>query len=111
SGSGPSMTVTSAGTAAGIILGTAAYMSPEQARGKAIDRRTDVWAFGCLLYEMLTGQPAFGGETVTDVLAAIVREEPDYTRLPPQARPRLERLLRRCLVKDPRERASDLGDV
>ena len=111
SGSGPSMTVTSAGTAAGIILGTAAYMSPEQARGKAIDRRTDVWAFGCLLYEMLTGSPAFKGETVTDVLAAIVHEEPDYTRLPPEARPRLERLLRRCLAKDMRERASDLGDV
>ncbi len=111
SGSGPSMTVTSAGTAVGMILGTAAYMSPEQARGKAIDRRTDVWAFGCLLYEMLTGSPAFTGETVTDVLAAIVHQEPDYARLPPEARPRLERLLRRCLVKDLRERASDLGDV
>ncbi|HET9299901.1 MAG TPA: protein kinase, partial [Candidatus Polarisedimenticolaceae bacterium] len=111
SGSGPSMTVTSAGTAAGMILGTAAYMSPEQARGKAIDRRTDVWAFACLLYEMLTAKPAFGGETVTDVLAAIVHEEPDYARLPREARPRLERLLRRCLAKDPRERASDLGDV
>ena len=109
--SGASPTITSAGTAAGIILGTAAYMSPEQARGKAVDRRTDVWSFACVLYEMLTGKPAFGGETITDVLAAIVHEEPDWSALPPAARPRLERLLRRCLVKDPRERTSDLGDV
>jgi Tol biopolymer transport system component len=105
------MTVTTAGTAAGMILGTAAYMSPEQARGKPIDRRTDVWAFGCLLYEMLTGNAAFTGETVTDVLAAIVHEEPDFARLPPAAHPRVARLLRRCLAKDPRERASDIGDV
>jgi Tol biopolymer transport system component len=105
------LTVTSVGTAAGIILGTAAYMSPEQARGKAVDRRTDVWAFGCVVYEMLTGATAFGGETVTDVLAAIVHEEPDWSRLPAPARPRLERLLRRCLAKEQRERASDLGDL
>ncbi len=110
-GAGGELTVTSVGTAAGIILGTAAYMSPEQARGKALDRRTDVWSFGCVVYEMLTGTSAFGGETVTDVLAAIVHEEPDWSRLPAAARPRLERLLRRCLAKDPRERARDLGDV
>jgi Tol biopolymer transport system component/predicted Ser/Thr protein kinase len=114
SGSGPSagsMTATSAGTIAGVILGTAAYMSPEQARGKAVDRRTDVWAFGCVVYEMLTGKTAFAGETVTDVLAAIVHEDPDWSALPAAARPRLARLLRRCLVKDMRERMSDLGDV
>ena len=110
-GSGASPTVTSAGTAAGLILGTAAYMSPEQARGKAVDRRTDVWSFACVVYEMVTGKPAFGGETITDILAAIVHEEPDWTALPPAARPRLERMLRRCLVKDARERVSDLGDV
>jgi serine/threonine protein kinase/Tol biopolymer transport system component len=110
-GVGGERTVTSVGTAAGIILGTAAYMSPEQARGKAVDRRTDVWSFGCVVYEMLTGATAFGGETVTDVLAAIVHKEPDWSRLPAAARPRLERLLRRCLAKEQRDRASDLGDV
>jgi Tol biopolymer transport system component len=110
-GSGPSMTMTTAGTAAGMILGTAAYMSPEQARGKPVDRRTDVWAFGCLLYEMLTARAAFDGETVTDVLAAIVHKEPDWNALPAAARPRVERVIKRCLVKDPRERVRDLNDV
>jgi Tol biopolymer transport system component len=110
-GSTRSMTMTTAGTAAGMILGTAAYMSPEQARGKPVDRRTDVWAFGCLLYEMLAGRAAFEGETVTDVLAAIVHKDPDWAALPPAARPRLERVLRRLLVKDPRERVRDLADV
>jgi len=109
--SGGSMTMTSAGTAAGMILGTAAYMSPEQARGKPVDRRTDVWAFGCLLYEMLAGRVAFPGETVTDVLAAIVHKEPDWNALPAAARPRVERVIRRCLVKDPRERVRDLADI
>ncbi len=111
SGSGASMTMTTAGTAAGMILGTAAYMSPEQARGKPVDRRTDVWAFGCLLYEMLAGRVAFPGETVTDVLAAIVHNEPDWNALPSAARPRVERVLKRCLMKDPRERLRDLADV
>ena len=111
SGSGPSMTMTTAGTAAGMILGTAAYMSPEQARGKPVDRRTDVWAFGCLLYEMLAGRVAFPGETVTDVLAAIVHKDPDWDALPAAARPRVERVIKRCLVKDPRERLRDLSDV
>ena len=110
-GSGPSMTMTTAGTAAGMILGTAAYMSPEQARGKPVDRRTDVWAFGCLLYEVLTGRAAFDGETVTDVLAAIVHEDPDWDALPAAARPRVERVIKRCLVKDPRERVRDLADI
>ena len=109
--SGGSMTMTSAGTAAGMILGTAAYMSPEQARGKPVDRRTDVWAFGCLLYEMLSGRVAFPGETVTDVLAAIVHKEPDWDALPGASRPRVERVIKRCLVKDPRERVRDLADI
>ncbi|HEX6851298.1 MAG TPA: protein kinase [Candidatus Polarisedimenticolaceae bacterium] len=111
SGSGASMTRTSAGTAAGMILGTAAYMSPEQARGKPVDKRADVWAFGCLVYEMLTGRVAFPGETVTDVLVAIVHNDPDWNALPAAARPRLERALKRCLAKDPRERVRDLADV
>jgi Tol biopolymer transport system component len=111
SGSGPSMTMTTAGTAVGMILGTAAYMSPEQARGKPVDRRTDVWAFGCLLFEMLTARAAFGGETVTDVLAAIVHKDPDWDALPTVARPRVERVIKRCLVKDPRERVRDLSDI
>jgi Tol biopolymer transport system component len=105
------MTMTTAGTAAGMILGTAEYMSPEQARGKPVDRRTDVWAFGCLLYEMLAGRVAFQGETITDVLAAIVHKEPDWDALPAAARPRVERVIRRCLVKDPRERVRDLSDI
>ncbi len=109
--SGGSMTMTSAGTAAGMILGTAANMSPEQARGKPVDRRTDVWAFGCLLYEMLSGRVAFPGETVTDVLAAIVHKEPDWDALPAAARPRVERVIKRCLVKDPRVRVRDLADI
>ena len=69
-------------TLAGVLLGTAAYMSPEQAKGKPVDRRADIWAFGCVLYEMLTGKMAFRGETVTDTLAAVIKEEPDWTRLP-----------------------------
>ena len=71
-----------AGTAAGVILGTAAYMSPEQARGKAVDKRADIWAFGAVLYEMLTGRRAFGGETVSDTLAAVLTKEPDWSALP-----------------------------
>ena len=86
SGSGPgptlSPTITSAGTVAGTILGTAAYMSPEQARGRPVDRRADMWAFGCLLYELLTGQRAFGGETISDTLAAVLKEQPDWAALP-----------------------------
>ena len=81
-------TVTYDGTAAGIVLGTAAYMSPEQARGQTLDTRTDVWAFGCVLYELLTGRPAFKGRTVTDVLAAVVTAEPDWIALPAETRKR-----------------------
>jgi Tol biopolymer transport system component len=98
-------------TQAGVILGTAAYMSPEQARGKAVDRRTDLWAFGCVLYEMLTGERAFDGETITDVLSAIVRAEPDWSKLPRETPAIVHRLLHRCLVKDARNRQQSAGDV
>ena len=71
-----------AATAQGVILGTAAYMSPEQARGQAVDKRTDIWAFGCVLYEMLAGRQVFGGDTVTDIVASVVKSEPDWSALP-----------------------------
>ena len=106
------LTVTTAPTAAGVILGTAAYMSPEQARGKVVDKRTDIWAFGCVLYEMITGKRPFDGETMTDVLAAVVRAEPDWEALRLRSTPpRLVRLIQRCLKKDPRERLRDIGDA
>jgi len=97
-------------TRQGVILGTAAYMSPEQARGYAVDKRTDIWAFGCVLFEMLAGRPAFAKSTVTDTLAAIIEREPDWSAVravPPQ----LRRLLQRCLEKDPRDRVRDIGDA
>ena len=94
-------------TMAGVILGTAAYMSPEQARGKAVDKRADIWAFGCVLYEMVTGLRAFGGDDVTETFAAIVRDQPDLSQAPAQ----LRRLLARCFEKDPRRRLRDIGDV
>ena len=106
-----SPTISVAGTQAGLLLGTAAYMAPEQARGHAVDRRADIWAFGCVLYEMLTGGQAFPGATLTDVLAAIVSREPDWDRLPAETPSRLGSLLRRCLRKDPRERLRDIGDA
>ncbi|MGH9366223.1 MAG: protein kinase domain-containing protein, partial [Thermoanaerobaculia bacterium] len=106
-----SPTITREATRAGVVLGTAAYMSPEQARGKKTDKRTDIWAFGCCLYEALTGGKPFSGETVTDVLAAIVRSEPDWETLPAATTPRLRELLRRCLAKDPHERLRDIGDA
>ena len=109
--SGQSATVTSAGSAVGLILGTASYMSPEQARGQPVDRRTDLWAFGCLLYEMLSGAKAFDGPTVTDVLAAVVTGEPDWEKLPAATPASVRRLLRRCLEKDARKRLRDAGDA
>jgi serine/threonine protein kinase len=102
---------TPAMTHAGMILGTAAYMSPEQARGKTVDRRTDIWAFGAVLYEMLTGKRAFGGDGVQDTLAAIMRDEPDWARLPATLSPALATFIRRCLHKDPRQRIHDIADV
>ncbi len=94
-----------------MILGTAAYMSPEQARGKAVDKRSDIWAFGCVLYEMLTGKRAFAGEDVSDTLAAVIKGEPDWNRLPANTRGAVRRLLRRCLQKDAKERLHDISDA
>ncbi len=106
-----SPTISRMATQAGIILGTAAYMSPEQAKGKSVDRRTDIWAFGCVLYEMLTGKMAFSGETVTDTLASILKSEPDWSQLPSATPAHVRVLLRRCLQKDPRQRLRDIGDA
>jgi Tol biopolymer transport system component len=106
-----SPTLSMAATMQGVILGTAAYMSPEQARGKAVDKRTDIWAFGCLLYELLTGKPTFHGEDITDILAAVVRAEPDWAALPPKIPSAIRTLLSRCLRKDRRQRISDATDV
>ena len=98
-------------TMAGVILGTAAYMSPEQARGKRVDRRADIFAFGCLLFEMLTGRQAFSGETVSDTLAAVLRAEPDWPLLPKDTPRAVVKLLKRCLEKDPRARLRDIGEA
>jgi serine/threonine protein kinase/Tol biopolymer transport system component len=106
-----SPTISRMATQAGILLGTAAYMSPEQAKGKAVDRRADIWAFGCVLYEMLTGQMAFRGESVTDTLAAVIKEEPDWSQLPAATPIRVRVLLQRCLQKDPKQRLRDIGDA
>ena len=106
-----SPTLTRDATRAGVILGTAAYMSPEQARGKSVDKRSDIFSFGCVLYEMLTGRKAFDGEEVSDILAAVLKTEPDFEALPSNLHPRLRELLRRCLVKNPKERRRDIGDV
>ncbi len=96
-------------TRTGVILGTAAYMSPEQARGKSVDKRTDIWAFGCVLYEMLAGTKAFAGETVSDTMAAILKEEPDWSELATETPFLIRRLLRRCLEKDRKRRIPDIG--
>ena len=94
-----------------MILGTASYMSPEQARGRGVDKRTDIWAFGCVLYEMLTGRPAFPGDTVSDVIAGIIGAEPDWRALPAATSLRLRRLLPRLLHKDPKRRVRDIADT
>ena len=106
-----SPTVTAAGTRAGTILGTAAYMSPEHARGRSVDKRTDIWAFGCVLYEMLTGRAPFKGETGSDTIVAILEHEPDWRALPGATPPRIRELLRRCLEKDPKRRLRDIADA
>jgi eukaryotic-like serine/threonine-protein kinase len=113
-GAGSEAGVTSSPTItveAGAIIGTAAYMSPEQARGQAIDKRADVWAFGCVLYELLTGRLAFAGPTMSDTLAAVLHRDPDWRALPPALSPAVTTLLRRCLEKDIRQRRRDIGDV
>jgi serine/threonine-protein kinase len=104
----PTMTV--ANTREGVIAGTAAYMSPEQARGQQTDKRTDIWAFGCVLYEMLTGRAAFAGATITDTLAAVVEREPDWSALPESTPARIRSLLRRCLEKNRKQRLRDIAD-
>jgi len=106
-----SPTISLAATQAGVVLGTAAYMSPEQARGKPVDRRADIWAFGCVLYEMLAGKSALGGETSSDVLAAVIRGEPDWNALPVTTPARIRELVRRCLVKDPKQRLQSMGEA
>ncbi len=98
-------------TVEGVLLGTAPYMSPEQARGKAVDKRTDIWAFGCVLFEMLTGLRAFNGETSSDVIASILEREPDFSLLPASTPPHIARLLARTLDKTPRTRLRDIGDA
>ena len=106
-----SPTMTATASRLGMIVGTAAYMSPEQAKGKPVDKRTDIWAFGCVLYELLTGRRAFAGEDVADFIAAVLTKEPDWALLPPAMPPRLVELLKRCLTKDVRERLRDIGDA
>jgi eukaryotic-like serine/threonine-protein kinase len=106
-----SPTISLAATQAGIILGTAAYMSPEQAKGKIVDRRADIWAFGVVVYEMLTGRSMFTGETVSETMAQVIMKDPDWSALPASTPSRLRDLLGRCLVKDPRNRLRDIGDA
>jgi eukaryotic-like serine/threonine-protein kinase len=103
--------ITNDGTVDGVIAGTASYMSPEQARGKKVDKRTDIWAFGCVLFEMLTARPAFSGETASDTIAAIIERQPDWTSVPAQTPASIRRLLERCLEKDPKRRLRDIGDA
>jgi len=109
----PSMspTVTSVGTVAGMILGTASYMSPEQARGRPVDRRADIWSFGVVLYEMLTGRGMFAGDTVSDTLAEVLKVDPDWNALPADTPGAVRRLLRRCLAKHPKQRLHDIADA
>src|SRR6201988_5044318 len=94
-----------------VILGTAAYMSPEQAKGKPVDRRADIWAFGCVLYEMFTGKQLYTGDTVAETLASIIKEDPPLNRLPSGTPSSIENLLRRCLEKGPRQRLRDIGEA
>ena len=106
-----SPTITAAATQAGVVIGTAAYMSPEQARGRPVDKRSDIWSFGVVLFEMLTGTRCFEGETVSDVLAAVLRQDPDYAKLPPDTPPQVRALLGRCLERDAKKRLRDIGDA
>jgi eukaryotic-like serine/threonine-protein kinase len=108
---GSLLTLTTLAAQPGMIMGTAAYMSPEQAKGLKVDRRCDIWAFGCVLFEMLSGRKAFEGETISDVLAAVIRAEPDWTAIPETTPPSIQKLVRRCLVKDPKQRLRDIGEA
>src|SRR5215831_13227207 len=102
-----SPTVAMGATVAGQVMGTAAYMAPEQARGKTVDKRADIWAFGVVLYEMLSGRRLFTGETISDTLVAVLKQEPDWNRVPM----RVQRLLKSCLEKDPKRRLRDIADA
>jgi len=106
-----SPTMTAAATRAGVILGTAAYMSPEQSRGRAVDKRADIWAFGVILFELLSGRHLFGGETLSDTLASVLKSDPEWGRLPDETPAALRSLLRRCLERDPRRRLRDVGEA
>jgi len=106
-----SPTITTGGTRAGVLLGTGAYMSPEQARGKTLDKRTDIWSFGCILYEILTGKLTFPGETVSDTIAAVLTKEPEWSALPASTSIKIRDLLQRCLQKDSQQRLRDIGDA
>ena len=106
-----SPTLTIGATEAGVILGTAAYMAPEQARGKSVDQRADIWAFGVVLHELLTGKQAFGGETVSDALASVIKEDPDWAALPATTPPAIQTLIRRCLTKDVKRRLQAIGEA
>ena len=106
-----SPTLTMRATQAGVIMGTAAYMAPEQARGQNVDQRADVWSFGVVLYEMLTGRHTFGGETVSDTLASVLKSDPDWSALPAETPGPVRRLLRRCLERDRKKRLRDIGDA
>src|SRR6185295_6662204 len=107
----PTITSPAPMTAVGMILGTPAYMSPEQTRGQAISKRTDIWAFGCVVFEMITGRMAFPGGTISDTIAAVLERSPDWTALPPATPPPMRHVLARCLEKDPKLRWRDVGDV
>ena len=106
-----SPTISRMATQQGVLLGTAAYMSPEQAKAKSVDRRADIWAFGCVLYEMLTGKQAFTGETVTESLAAVIMKDPDWSQLPAATATHIRVLLQRCMQKDPKQRLQAIGDA
>ena len=107
----PTISLTAAPTQMGMVIGTAAYMSPEQAKGKPVDKRADIWAFGAVMYEMLTGSKPFGGDDVSEMLATVIKSEPDWDALPTETPAVLGGFLRGCLRKDPRERVRDIGDV
>ena len=104
-------TASALATGQGAVMGTPAYMSPEQARGQLVDRRTDIWAFGCVLFEMLSGRRAFDAGTVTDTLVKVLHHEPDWNRLPADTTPAIRALVARCLQKEPRQRLRDIGDA
>jgi eukaryotic-like serine/threonine-protein kinase len=106
-----SPTMSAAMTQAGFILGTAAYMAPEQAKARPVDRRADIWAFGCVMYEMLSGKKAFAREDLTETIVAVLKEEPDWSALPSDTPASIQRLIRRCLIKDPKQRLRDIGEA